>query len=90
MADDSTRLDSTLPSRTSVLANRACARDKMAKRGAEKQLTQDNVEEDDRAEASRLSLPPHYRSLTPDSRHALQNGDGEFAKASEQALAGRK
>ncbi|GAA5867493.1 hypothetical protein JCM3774_003852 [Rhodotorula dairenensis] len=40
----------------------------MAKRGAEKQLTQDNVEDDDRE----------------------QNGDGEFAKASEQALAGRK
>ncbi|GAA5977245.1 hypothetical protein JCM10908_004907 [Rhodotorula pacifica] len=40
----------------------------MAKRGAEKQLTQDNVEEDERTE----------------------NGGGEFAKASEQALAGRK
>ncbi|PRQ71677.1 hypothetical protein AAT19DRAFT_9792 [Rhodotorula toruloides] len=41
----------------------------MAKRGAEKQLTQDNVDDDERQE---------------------EGGSGDFRKASDQALLGRK
>lgn len=57
-------LASDLDTRPLRSAVRACARDKMAKRGAEKQLTQDNVEEDDRAEASRRLVLLVVHSLT--------------------------
>jgi hypothetical protein len=66
----------------------------MAKRGAEKQLTQDNVDEDERQEEVRaLSSTSSPRCLNLDGltpAACVQGGSGEFRKASGDALQGRK